>query len=163
MSWKKEIEEIKLRKSIALKPGGKDKVKRQHNAGRLTVRERISYLLDKDSFNEVGILSGQSSYDSIGNLKDITPANSIIGHGLINNMPVAVYGDDFTIRGGAADAAIWEKMISAEKLANDYEIPIIRLIEGTGGGGSVKSLEKDGYDYPRGRTFVMETTRGCTR
>ena len=35
----------------------------------------------------------------------------------------------------------------AEKLANDYEIPIIRLIEGTGGGGSVKSLEKDGYSY----------------
>ena len=75
-------------------------------------------------------------------LKSITPANSIIGHGLINNMPVAVYGDDFTIRGGAADAAIWEKMISAEKLANDYEIPIIRLIEGTGGGGSMKSLKK---------------------
>ena len=147
MSWKKEIDEIKFRKSIALKLGGKDKVIKQHNAGRLTVRERISYLLDKDSFNEVGILAGQSSYDSIGNLKDITPANSIIGHGLINNMPVAVYGDDFTIRGGAADAAIWEKMISAEKLANDYEIPIIRLIEGTGGGGSVKSLEKDGYSY----------------
>ena len=75
MSWKKEIEEIKLRKSIALRLGGKDKVKKQHNAGRLTVRERISYLLDKDSFNEVGILAGQSSYDSIGNLKDITPAN----------------------------------------------------------------------------------------
>ena len=47
----------------------------------------------------------------------------------------------------AADAAIWEKMISAEKLANEYEIPIIRLIEGTGGGGSIKSLEKDGYSY----------------
>ena len=62
-------------------------------------------------------------------------------------MPVVVYGDDFTIRGGAADAAIWEKLISAEKLANEYEIPIIRLIEGTGGGGSIKSLEKDGYTY----------------
>ena len=42
-------------------------------------------------------LAGHSSYDSVGNLKDITPANSVIGHGLINNMPVAVYGDDFTI------------------------------------------------------------------
>ena len=61
---------------------------------------------------------------------------------LINNIPVAVYGDDFTIRGGAADAAIWEKMISAEKLANDYEIPIIRLIEGTGGGGSVNHWKR---------------------
>ena len=57
MSWKKEIDEIKFRKSIALELGGKEKVIKQHNAGRLTVRERISYLLDKDSFNEVGILS----------------------------------------------------------------------------------------------------------
>ena len=72
MSWKKEVEQIKLRKSLALQLGGKEKVKKQHDAGRLTVRERISYLLDKDSFNEVGILAGQSSYDSIGNLKDIT-------------------------------------------------------------------------------------------
>ena len=38
-------------------------------------------------------------------------------------------------------------MVAAEKLANDYELPILRLIEGTGGGGSVKSLEEDGYTY----------------
>ena len=147
MSWKKEVEIIKLRKSLALRLGGAEKIKRQHNAGRLTVRERITYLLDKDSFNEVGILAGSSKYDSDGNLKEIIPANSIIGHGSINNSPVVVYGDDFTIRGGAADAGIWEKMIAAEKLANEYELPLIRLIEGTGGGGSIKSLEKDGYSY----------------
>ena len=129
MSWKKEVEQIKYRKSLALQLGGKEKVERQHKAGRLTVRERISYLLDKGSFNEVGILTGQSKYDNDGVLKEIIPANSVIGHGTINDLPVAVYGDDFTIRGGAADAAIWEKMISAEKLANEYEIPIIRLIE----------------------------------
>ena len=147
MSWKKEVDQIKLRKSLAMKLGGKEKIERQHKAGRLTVRERIFYLLDKNSFNEVGILAGQSKYDDNGALKEIIPANSIIGHGTINTSPVVVYGDDFTVRGGAADAAIWEKMISAEKLANEYEIPIIRLIEGTGGGGSVKSLEKDGYSY----------------
>ena len=147
MSWKKEIEQINIRKSLALRLGGKEKITRQHSAGRLTVRERISYLLDKSSFNEVGVLTGKSSYDDDGNLKSIIPANSVIGHGLINNRPVVIYGDDFTVRGGAADAAIWEKMVAAEKLANDYELPIIRLIEGTGGGGSVKSLEEDGYTY----------------
>ena len=68
MSWKKEIDEIKFRKSIALKLGGKDKVIKQHNAGRLTVRERISYLLDKDSFNEVGILAGGSTNPETGEL-----------------------------------------------------------------------------------------------
>ena len=65
--------------------GGKEKITRQHSAGRLTVRERISYLLDKSSFNEVGVLTGKSSYDDDGNLKSIIPANSVIGHGLINN------------------------------------------------------------------------------
>ena len=43
--------------------------------------------------------------------------------------------------------AIHEKMITAERFANEYRLPLIRLIEGTGGGGSVKSLEKDGYTY----------------
>ncbi len=51
------------------------------------------------------------------------------------------------MRGGAADASIWEKMVAAEKLANEYEIPLVRFIEGTGGGGSVKSLEKQGFTY----------------
>ena len=48
MSWKKEVEQIKLRKSLAMKLGGKEKIERQHKAGRLTVRERIFYLLDKN-------------------------------------------------------------------------------------------------------------------
>ena len=105
MSWKKEVAQINLRKMLAKQLGGKEKIKKQHNAGRLTVRERISYLLDKNSFNEIGILAGKSKYDSNGLLKAIIPANSIIGHGTINKLPVVVYGDDFTIRGGAADAA----------------------------------------------------------
>ena len=147
MSWKKEVDHIKLRRALALKLGGEKKINRQHEAGRLTVRERISYLLDDDSFQEIGMLSGQSKYDKDGNLLEVTPANSVIGHGTINTFPVVIYGDDFTIRGGAADAAIWQKMIAAEKLANEYELPLIRLIEGTGGGGSIKTLEKDGYSY----------------
>ena len=56
-------------------------------------------------------------------------------------------GDDFTVRGGAADAAIWEKAIYAERLAHDMRIPLVRLVDGTGGGGSVKSLEDMGFSY----------------
>ena len=60
---------------------------------------------------------------------------------------MALQGDDFTIRGGAADAAIWEKAIYAERLAHDLRIPLVRLVDGTGGGGSVKSLEDMGFSY----------------
>ena len=55
--------------------------------------------------------------------------------------------DDFTIRGGAADAAIWQKMVHAERMAHDLRLPLARLVDGTGGGGSVKSLEQMGFTY----------------
>jgi acetyl-CoA carboxylase carboxyltransferase component len=58
-----------------------------------------------------------------------------------------VQGDDFTVRGGAADAAIWQKMVYAERMAHDLRIPLVRLVDGTGGGGSVKSLEQMGHTY----------------
>ena len=147
MSWKEEIKELEKRINLIKQMGGKDKVKRQHDAGRTTVRERIDALLDKDSFKEIGNITGVSEYDENRKLKSLVAANSVIGHGKIDGNATVIYGDDFTIRGGAADAAIWQKMVAAEQFANEYRIPLIRLIEGTGGGGSVKSLEIDGYTY----------------
>ena len=49
MSWKKEISQIKLREKLAKQQGGPEAVKLQHNKGRLTLRERIDLLLDKES------------------------------------------------------------------------------------------------------------------
>ena len=49
--------------------------------------------------------------------------------GTINNAHVAIYGDDFTVRGGAADAAIWEKSVAAERFANECRIPLISLLK----------------------------------
>ncbi len=147
MSWDNEVNEIKKRLKLIQEMGGKEKVKRQHDAGRTTVRQRIEALVDKNSFKEIGRLTGLSEYNDNGILKKLTPVNSVIGHAKINNIPVVIYGDDFTVRGGAADAAIHEKMIAAERFANEYKMPLIRLIEGTGGGGSVKSIEQDGYTY----------------
>jgi len=53
MSWKNEVSEIKKRLRLIQQMGGKDKIKRQHDAGRTTVRERILSLLDKNSFKEM--------------------------------------------------------------------------------------------------------------
>ena len=71
-------------------------------------------------------------------------------------------GDDFTVRGGAADAAIWRKMVYAERLAHELRLPLVRLVDGTGGGGSVKSLEQMGYTYvphPRHGAAVANLAR----
>jgi acetyl-CoA carboxylase carboxyltransferase component len=147
MTWEPEIEELRRREALARRMGGADKVKRQHDGGKLTVRERIDGLLDKGSFHELGALSGFAEYDAEGALDSFVPANFIFGRGLVDGRPVVVEGDDFTVRGGANDAGLREKMIMAERMALELRLPLIRLIDGTGGGGSVKTLEMEGRTY----------------
>lgn len=124
--------------------GGVDKVKRQHDQGRLTVRERIDRLTDKGSFHEIGAVSGVGEYDSNGELQKLTPANCVFGRARIEGRTVVVVGDDFTVRGGSADASISAKPLMAEEMAHDLRLPIVRIIEGSGGGGSVKTIETKG-------------------
>lgn len=124
--------------------GGVDKVKRQHDQGRLTVRERIDGLTDKGSFHEIGAVSGIGEYDSSGELQKLTPANCVFGRARVDGRTVVVVGDDFTVRGGSADASISAKPLMAEEMAHDFRLPIVRIIEGSGGGGSVKTIETKG-------------------
>lgn len=124
--------------------GGVDKVKRQHDQGRLTVRERIEGLTDKGSFHEIGAVSGIGEYDSSGELQKLTPANCVFGRARVDGRTVVVVGDDFTVRGGSADASISAKPLMAEEMAHDFRLPIVRIIEGSGGGGSVKTIETKG-------------------
>jgi acetyl-CoA carboxylase carboxyltransferase component len=147
VTWQPELDDLRRRRDLAERMGGPDKVRRQHEAGRLTVRERLAALLDRGSFDEIGTLAGTAVYDDAGELTDFRPANFVTGTGRINGRKVVVGADDFTIRGGAADAAIIGKQIYAEQLANQLRLPLVRLVEGTGGGGSVKMLEQMGHTY----------------
>jgi acetyl-CoA carboxylase carboxyltransferase component len=144
MSWDKELEELKQRKALAAQLGGPEKVARHKTQGRLTVRERIDALVDAGSFHEIGSIAGKASYDAEGNIASFIPANLVMGRAKLDGRPVAVAGDDFTVRGGAADAAIRGKLITVERMALDLRIPLVRLVDGTGGGGSVKSIEIEG-------------------
>src|SRR5258708_627022 len=144
MTWQPEMDELRRRQEMTRRMGGADKVKRQHDGGRLTVRERIDRLLDKGSFRELGTIAGKAEYDGRNDLVDLTPANGGMGRGKIDGRPVAVAGDDFTVRGGSADATIKEKSNFIERFANQYRVPLVRMIEGSGGGGSVKTIETTG-------------------
>ncbi|MBN8926637.1 MAG: methylmalonyl-CoA carboxyltransferase [Rhodospirillales bacterium 69-11] len=144
--WQPELDELAERQRIARQMGGPDRIARQHAAGRLTVRERIDRLLDPDSFQEIGSIAGKATYDSSQRtITDFLPANGVCGRGRIEGRPVVVYGDDFTVRGGSADASIKNKYFLPEKLAGEYRMPLIRMIEGSGGGGSVKTIETRGH------------------
>ena len=129
---------------MAREMGGADKVQRQRDGGRLTIRERIDGLIDAGSFHEVGAIAGKAEYDGTGALAKLTPSNCVMGRAQIDGRPVVVLGDDFTVRGGSADATIPMKPILAERMANELRLPIIRIIEGSGGGGSVKTIETTG-------------------
>lgn len=146
MSWQPEVDEIKRRIELAKQMGGEANVARQHANGRMTVRERIERLLDAESFHETGALAGKAAYIN-GELIEFLPANFVFGRGRIDGRRVVVGGDDFTVRGGAADAAIGNKMGYSERMARELRLPMIRLVEGTGGGGSVKMLETMGRTY----------------
>jgi acetyl-CoA carboxylase carboxyltransferase component len=147
MSWEPELEELRRREELARRMGGEERVERQHASGRLTVRERIERLFDPATFHETGALAGRATYGEGGELTDFLPANTVVGRGRVRGRRAVVQGDDFTVRGGAADAAIWEKAVYAERLAHDLRVPLVRLVDGTGGGGSVKSLEQMGFSY----------------
>ena len=138
MSWKPELDEIARRVELAKKMGGEERVARAKEAGRLTVRERIDGLLDDESFHETGALAGRVEYNDDAEIESYTPSNFICGRGRIANREVLLGCDDFTVRGGAADGAIGNKMGWAEKAALDLRRPLVRLVDGTGGGGSVK-------------------------
>ena len=106
MSWQDEVDELRRREKLAAAMGGEERIQRQHDNGRLTVRERIDTLADANSFHEIGALAGKATYSDDGQLQDFTPSNFVLGTAKINNRRVVIGGDDFTVRGGAADAKI---------------------------------------------------------
>lgn len=145
--WLPDIEELRRRQALGRGMGGPEKLDRQRANDRLNVRERIDRLLDPGSFDEVGVLAGRAEYGPDGEMSDFLPANFVFGRGRIDGRPVVVGGDDFTVRGGANDASIRAKNEQAEWMAHELRLPIVRLIEGTGGGGSVKTIETIGRTY----------------
>ena len=147
MTWKPELEELAERRRLAEKMGGEEKVSRQHGRGKLDARARIARIVDEGSFREIGKIAGRGTYAEDGTFEDFAPSNLIFGRANIEGRPVVASADDFTVRGGAADAALHRKFTQCEKMAHTLGIPMIRMIDGTGGGGSVKSLEDMGFTY----------------
>ncbi|MEM9669458.1 MAG: carboxyl transferase domain-containing protein [Pseudomonadota bacterium] len=154
MSWEAEAEEIRRRKELALAQGGEASVARQHEKGRLTIRERIDLLLDEGSFDEVGPAAGAAERGDNGALLSFDPANFILGFGRINGQRVVVGGEDFTMKGGSPSPAGLRKSVYTEDLALQYKLPLVRLHEGAGGsvggtGGKGQSLPGPVFATPR--------------
>lgn len=148
-NWLDEVEQIDRQVDFAKELGGKDSVAFHHGRGRLTVRERIDLLQDPGTFHEVGAIAGTAQWDG-DQVTSLKPANSVVGTVRIDGRKVAVSGGDFTIRGGAADAAVGNKAGFAESYARKARIPYVRLLDATG--GSVRTFEQIGRTYLPGNS-----------
>src|SRR3546814_3315938 len=86
VAWQEAIDELEFRRSQAEALGGTDAVARHHDAGRLSIRERINGLVDSGSFQEIGKLTGQGRYDG-ARLVSVTPAPYVMGLAQIDGRP----------------------------------------------------------------------------
>jgi propionyl-CoA carboxylase beta chain len=145
--WQPEIDELRRRQALAQQMGGADRVARQRGRGKLTVRERLDALLDPGSFREWGSLAGEARYDEAGGLVAFRASSCLGGRGTIESRAVVVSADDFTVRGGSSESYHHEKNAQLEKMAAEYGLPLVRLLDGTGGGGSVAEIDKIGATY----------------
>lgn len=148
--WSDDIAEIKTRRKLAKGQGGPDAIDKHHTKGRLTVRERIDLAVDADSFAEVGEGAGAPEFDEDGNQIGFTPPNYVLGFGRMNGRPVVLGGEDFTIKGGSPTPSGLRKSVYSEQLALDYQLPLVRLLEGGGGsvGGAAANQKGSGKGPP---------------
>ncbi|KAF8906805.1 propionyl-CoA carboxylase [Gymnopilus junonius] len=147
-SWEYPLEDLKAQQRLIRTPNLKDPgYTRQKENKKLWVRERITALLDSESFNEVGSITGKPVLDEKGNLVSFVPANAVIGWGRIRGRKVFITADDFSVRGGHADGGIAGKAQYGETLALKMKVPLIRLLDGSSGGGSVATYLNIGATY----------------
>lgn len=127
-----KIEELRARRAQSLAGGGPERVKRQHESGRNTARERLDILLDPGSFREIGGFVEHRSHN-FGMEKQRHPGDSVItGWGTIDGRPVYVYSQDFTVVGGSVSEAHAQKICKLVEMAMRNGAPVIGLNDSGG-------------------------------
>ncbi len=119
--WAETLEDFERRRCEARVMGGLDKLEARRRAGRLDARRRIGILLDKGSFREIGTLAGPVPADAL-----------VAGVGAIDDRPVAVGAEDFTVMGGSIGPASTRKRWRLADIARRERIPLVMLLEGAG-------------------------------
>ncbi len=125
----KYLEKLRLK---ALQAGGKERVEKQHNQGKLTARERIDILLDQHSFTELDMLVQHRSNDFGMEKKHFYTDGVITGYGTIDGRKVIIFSQDFTIFGGSLSEAFAEKICKVMDMAIKTGTPIIGLNDSGG-------------------------------
>ncbi len=127
-----KIKELLKRKEEAKLGGGKDRIKSQHDKGKLTARERIELLVDEGSFEEFDMFVEHRSTDFGLEKQKFLGDGVVTGTAKIDGRPVALYSQDFTVFGGSLSETHAEKIAKVLKLAMKIGIPVIGLNDSGG-------------------------------
>src|SRR6478672_11649877 len=126
------LEELAKLKEEARQPGSEASVRRQHDRGKLTARERIDLLLDPESFVELDMLARHRAHGfGIENNRPLTDG-VVTGWGTVDGRKVFVFSQDFTVFGGALGEVFAEKIHKVMDLAESVGAPMIGLNDGAG-------------------------------
>ena len=123
---------LQVKRKTAKLGGGTSRIKKQHDKGKLSARERIDILLDKNSFFEIDMLVQHRCHDFNMHKDRILTDGVITGHGTIDNRRVIVFSQDFTVYGGSLSEACSEKICKAMDMAMKIGVPIIGINDSGG-------------------------------
>jgi len=132
MSLDEKLEELSRRRREADLGGGASRIKRQHESGKMTARERIDLLLDENTFQEIDKFVLHRCHD-FGMERQRIPGDGVVtGSGEINGRPVFVFAQDFTVFGGSLSEAYAAKICKILDLALKTGVPVIGLNDSGG-------------------------------
>src|SRR5438552_11838742 len=132
MGVKENLEELERRNRDALLGGGEERLRRQHEEGKLSARERVEQLLDPGTFVELDRFKTHRCSDFGMTERRILGDGVVTGHGTVDGRRVFVFSQDFTVFGGSLSGAFAEKVCKVMDLAAKTGCPVIGLNDGSG-------------------------------
>jgi propionyl-CoA carboxylase beta chain len=126
------LEKLRKMKTCALEGGGENKIRKQHESGKLTARERIQRLLDPDTFVEMDRFKTHRCTDFGMADQKVSGDGVVTGYGQIHGRQVFVFAQDFTVFGGSLSLAHAEKICKIMKTAMKTGSPVIGLCDSGG-------------------------------
>ncbi|CAA9572486.1 MAG: Acetyl-coenzyme A carboxyl transferase alpha chain / Acetyl-coenzyme A carboxyl transferase beta chain; Propionyl-CoA carboxylase beta chain [uncultured Truepera sp.] len=132
LAWMNELTaEMEERRKAVHRGGGAARQKKQRDAGKLTARERVTALLDEDSFVELGVFTEHAGFEMMRGL-DAPGEGVVTGYGTISGRTVFVFSQDFTVLGGSLGKMHAQKIAKVMDLAVKTGAPIIGLNDSAG-------------------------------
>lgn len=129
---KEKLKELEGKIQEALKGGGDKRIESQHKKGKMTARERIHFLVDEGSFEEIGMLVTHRSSDFGLDKEKYLGDGVVTGYGLVDGRPIYLFAQDFTVFGGSLSETHAEKICKVMDLAMKNGVPFIGLNDSGG-------------------------------